>query len=73
MDGIQHSTVIRTANVVAVLYAAVVIVVPVFFVPVMLIAAEMAGTGYSGSEMGALSGPVSAACIRSWSGSCSTV
>ncbi len=53
---IRRFDVIRTANVVAVLYAvAVIIVALVFLVPFLLIAA-LGGTGYSGSEMGGVIG-----------------
>ena len=53
---IRHFDVVRTANVVAVLYAvAVIIVVLVFFVPFMLIAG-VAGMGSSGSGMGSVVG-----------------
>ena len=53
---IRRFDVIRTANVVAVLYAvAVIIVVLLFFVPFMLIAG-LAGMNTSGSEMGSVVG-----------------
>ena len=53
---IRRFDVIRTANVVAVLYAvAVIIVVLVFFVPFMLIAG-LAGMNTPGSEMGSVVG-----------------
>ena len=53
---IRRFDVIRTANVVAVLYAVAVIIVALVFLVLFLLIAALGGRGYSGSEMGGVIG-----------------